>query len=42
MDVVLWERDVTVDIVLVFILRTRAGCVKKAILKGQENFLIEL
>jgi len=30
------------DIVLIFILRTRAGRVKKAMPKGQENFLIEL
>ena len=42
MDTILWERDVTINAILVFILKIRAGCVRKAMLKGQENFLIEL
>ena len=34
MDAVPQRRDVTVDVMLVFILRTRAGHIKKAMLKG--------
>jgi len=36
------RRDITVDIVLIFILRIRARHIKKATLKEQENFLIKL
>jgi hypothetical protein len=41
MDTVLRERDTTKDIVLIFTLRTRARRIRKATLKGEENFLIE-
>ena len=35
------ERDANADAVLVFTLKTRARRVRKAILRGKENFLIE-
>jgi hypothetical protein len=36
------ENDVTMDTVLVFTPRTKAGRIRKVTLKGQENLLIEL
>ena len=35
------ERDINADIVLIFTLKSRSRRIKKAILRGKENFLIE-
>ena len=36
------ERDTNIDIVLIFTPKTRSRRIRKVILRGKENFLIEL
>ena len=35
------KRDINVDVVLIFTLKTRSRYIRKVILRGKENFLIE-
>jgi len=39
---VIQERDANADTILIFTPKTRSGRIRKAILKGKENFLMEL
>ena len=38
---VIWERDVSIDIILIFTPKTKSRRVRKVILKNKENFLIK-